>query len=113
MSHKPSATQLGKTVPWVLMADKKGAGASLPLCMPKPGPFHCFKTNPKIIGVPVMVYIRFPLSMRNVKDMLHGKGIVFGQVALQSLWDKLGPTLVASCADTDTKIPSYKINALH
>jgi hypothetical protein len=103
MSLKPSAPQLGHTIPWVLMADKKGAGASLPLCRSKPGPFHCFKTNPKIIGVPVMVYIGFPPSMRNVKDLLHGNAIVFGHVAHQSLWDKIGPLLVASCADTDTK----------
>ena len=39
-------------------------------------PFRYFKTSPEIIRLAVMMYIRFPLSLRNVEDLLH-EGEVF------------------------------------
>jgi putative transposase len=41
----------------------------------KPFPFRYFKTSPEIIRLAVMLYIRFPLSLRNVEDLLHERGI--------------------------------------
>ena len=38
-------------------------------------PFRYFKTSPEIIQLGVMMYIRFPLSLRNVEDLLHERGI--------------------------------------
>ena len=38
-------------------------------------PFRYFKTSPEIICLAVMMYIRFPLSLRNVEDLLHERGI--------------------------------------
>jgi len=32
-------------------------------------PFKWFKTSPEIIGLAVMLYARFPLSLRNVQDL--------------------------------------------
>lgn len=37
--------------------------------------FRYFKTSPEIIRLAVMLYIRFPLSLRNVEDLLHERGI--------------------------------------
>jgi putative transposase len=37
--------------------------------------FKYFKTLPKIIRLAVMYYIRYPLSFRQVKDILHERGI--------------------------------------
>ena len=34
-------------------------------------PFRYFKTSPEIIRLAVMLYVRFPLSLRNVEDLLH------------------------------------------
>ncbi len=34
-----------------------------------------FKTGPAIIRLAVMLYVRFPLSLRNVEDLLHERGI--------------------------------------
>ena len=42
--------------------------------MPK-NPFRYFKTSPEIIQLAVMMYVRFPLSLRNVEDLLHERGI--------------------------------------
>ncbi|MDG1417033.1 MAG: hypothetical protein P8P99_04470 [Maricaulis sp.] len=38
-------------------------------------PFNYFKTSHEIIRLAVMMYIRFPLSLRNVEDLLHERGI--------------------------------------
>ena len=37
--------------------------------------FKYFKTSPEIIRLAVMFYVRFPLSLRNVEDLLHERGI--------------------------------------
>jgi putative transposase len=42
--------------------------------MPPPrvpaNPFRYFKTSPEVIRLAVLLYARFPLSLRNVEDML-------------------------------------------
>ncbi len=43
--------------------------------MTRPASFKYFKTSPEIIRLAVMLYIRFPLSLRNVEDLLHERGI--------------------------------------
>ena len=43
--------------------------------MTKHSPFRYFKTSPEIIRLAVMMYVRFPLSLRNVEDLLHERGI--------------------------------------
>ena len=49
--------------------------------MTKPSLFRYFKTSPEIIRLAVMLYIRFPLSLRNVEDLLHERGTCTGLVA--------------------------------
>ena len=43
--------------------------------MTKPSPFRYFKTSPEVIRLAVMLYVRFPLSLRNVEDLLHERGV--------------------------------------
>jgi putative transposase len=43
--------------------------------MTQRSPFRYFKTSPEIIRLAVMLYIRFPLSLLNVEDLLHERGI--------------------------------------
>ena len=43
--------------------------------MTKPGPFKWFKTSPEIILPALMLYVRFPISLRNVEDLLHERGV--------------------------------------
>ena len=38
--------------------------------MTRRSPFRYFKTSPEIIRLAVMLYFRFPLSLRNVEDLL-------------------------------------------
>ena len=43
--------------------------------MTKPKAFRYFKTLPEIIRLAVMMYVQFPLSLRNVEDLLYERGI--------------------------------------
>ncbi len=54
--------------------------------MTKPGPFRYFKTSPQIIPLAVMLYIRFPLSLRNVVDLLHERGIEVSHETVRFRW---------------------------
>ena len=38
-------------------------------------PFRCLETLPEIIRIAITMYIRFPLSLRIVEDLLHERGI--------------------------------------
>ena len=43
--------------------------------MPNPVSFRYLKTSPEIIQLAVMLYVRFPLFLRNVEDLLHERGV--------------------------------------
>jgi putative transposase len=42
--------------------------------MTQPSPFTYFKDSPEVIRLAVMMYVRFPSSLRNVEDLLHERG---------------------------------------
>ena len=43
--------------------------------MIKSDPFKSFHSSPEVIRLAVMVYLRFPFSLRNVEYLLHERGI--------------------------------------
>ncbi|MFT5272959.1 MAG: putative transposase [bacterium] len=51
--------------------------------MTKRSPFRYFKTSPKIIRLAVVMYVRFPLSLRNVEDLLLERGI---DINYETVW---------------------------
>jgi len=59
--------------------------------MTKPDPFRYFKTSREIIRLAVMLYVRFPLSLRNVEDLLHERGIDVSHEAVRFWWHRFGP----------------------
>jgi len=59
--------------------------------MSKRSPFKYFKTSPEIIRLAVMMYLRFPLSLRNVEDLLHERGIDVSHEAIRFWWHRFGP----------------------
>ena len=63
--------------------------------MPKSSPFKYFKTGPEIIRLAVMLYVRFPLSLRNVEDLLHERGIDVSHETVRFWWDRFGPMFAA------------------
>ena len=38
-------------------------------------PFRYFNSSPEVIRLAVMMYVRFPLSLRQVEDLLFERGI--------------------------------------
>ena len=59
--------------------------------MTKRSPFRYFKTSPEVIRLAVMLYVRFPLSLRNVEDLLHERGIDVSHETVQFWWNRFGP----------------------
>ena len=53
-------------------------------------PFRYFKTSPEIIQLAVMMYVRFPLSLRNVEDLLHEHGIDICHESVRLWVDRFG-----------------------
>jgi putative transposase len=58
-------------------------------------PFRYFKTSPEIIRLAVMMYVRFPLSLRQVEDLLHERGIDVCHETVRAWWSRFGPTFAA------------------
>jgi putative transposase len=63
--------------------------------MIKHSPFRYFKTSPEIIRLAVMLYVRFPLSLRNVEDLLHERGIEISHETVRFWWNRFGPMFAA------------------
>ena len=58
--------------------------------MPNPVSFRYFKTSPEIIQLAVMLYVRFPLSLRNVEDLLHEHGLDVSYETVRYWWHRFG-----------------------
>jgi putative transposase len=58
-------------------------------------PFRYFKTSPEIIRLAVTMYVRFPLSLRQVEDLLHERGIDICHETVRAWWNRFGPTFAA------------------
>lgn len=54
--------------------------------------FGYFKTSPDIIRFAVMMYVRCPLSLRNVEDLLHQRGIDITHETVRSWWSRFVST---------------------
>ena len=66
--------------------------------MTKHSPFRYFMTSPEIIRLAVMMYIRFPLSLRNVEDLLREYGIHFGHEPLRYQSNRIAETASSGSA---------------
>jgi putative transposase len=58
-------------------------------------PFRYFKTSPEIIQLGVLMYVRFPLSLRNVEDLLHERGIDVCHESVRLWVDRFGTYFAA------------------
>jgi len=59
--------------------------------MSKRDPFKYFQSSPEIIRLAVMLYVRFPLSLRNVEDLLHERGVEISHETVRFWWNRFGP----------------------
>ena len=58
--------------------------------MLNPVSFRYFKTSPEIIQLAVMLYVRFPLSLRNVEDLVDEPGVDVSYESVRYWWHRFG-----------------------
>lgn len=67
--------------------------------MPRPrkpaNPFRYFHSSPEVIRLVVLMYVRFPLSLRNVEDLLFERGIDICHETVRLWWNRFGPMFAA------------------
>ena len=58
-------------------------------------PFRYFDSSPEVIRLVVMMYVRYPLSLRNVEDLLAQRGIDICHETVRLWWNRFGPMFAA------------------
>ena len=58
-------------------------------------PFRCFNSSPEVIRLTVMMYIRYPLSLRQVEDILFERGIDICHETVRFWWNRFGSMFAA------------------
>jgi putative transposase len=57
--------------------------------------FRCFNSSPEVIRLAVMMYIRYPLSLRQVEDLLFERGIDICHETVRFWWNRFAPIFAA------------------
>ena len=67
--------------------------------MPHPrkpaSPFRYFNSSPEVIRLAVMMYVKYPLSLRNVEGLLHERGVDVSYETVRHWWNRFGPMFSA------------------
>jgi putative transposase len=58
-------------------------------------PFRYFNSSPEIIRLAVMMFVKYPLSLRNVEDLLSERGIDISHETVRFWWNRFGPIFAA------------------
>jgi putative transposase len=58
-------------------------------------PFRYFNSSPEVIRSAVLMYVRYPLSLRQVEDLLIERGIDISHETVRFWWNRFGPTFAA------------------
>jgi putative transposase len=71
-------------------------------------PFRYFNSSPEVIRLVVMMYVRYPLSLRNVEDLLAERGIDISHETVRFWWNRFGPIFAAEIRKRRiTRIPGF------
>ena len=54
-------------------------------------PLRYFNSSPEVFRLVVLMYVRFPLSLRNVEDLLYERGIDICHETVRLWWNRFGP----------------------
>ena len=58
-------------------------------------PFRYFNSSPDVIRLVVLMYVKYPLSLRNVEDLLAERGIDISHETVRFWWNRFGPMFAA------------------
>ena len=70
-------------------------------------PFRYFNSSPEVIRLTVMMYIRYPLSLRQVEDVLFERGIGICHETVRLWWNRFGPMFAAEIRKRRVRDASY------
>ena len=70
-------------------------------------PFRYFNSSPEVIRLTVMMYIRYPLSLRQVEDLLFERGIDLCHETVRLWWNRFGPMFAAEIRKRRVQSHSY------
>ena len=62
-------------------------------------PFRYFNSSPEVIRLAVMMYVRYPLSLRQVEDLLFERGIDVCHETVRYWWNRFGPLFAGEIRD--------------
>src|SRR5471030_3540662 len=60
-----------------------------------PNPFRYFNSSPEVIRTAELMYVKYPLSLRNVEDLLAKRGIDISHETVRQWWNRFGPMFAA------------------
>src|SRR5579859_7123165 len=58
-------------------------------------PFRYFNSSPEVIRLTVLMYVRYPLSLRQVEELLAERGIDICHETARFWWNRFGPMFAA------------------
>jgi len=70
-------------------------------------PFRYFNSSPEVIRLTVMMYVRYPLSLRQVEDLLFERGIDLCHETVRLWWNRFGPIFAAEIRKRRVQSHSY------
>ena len=76
-------------------------------------PFRYFNSSPEVIRLAVMLYVRFPLSLRQVEDLLHERGIDVSYETVRYWWNRFGPLFSSEIRKRMVRHGSYSLWRWH
>lgn len=70
-------------------------------------PFRYFNSSPEVFRLTVMMYVRYPLSLRQVEDILYERGIDICHETVRFWWNRFGPMFAAEIRKRRVHSRSY------
>jgi hypothetical protein len=70
-------------------------------------PSRYFNSAPEVIRLTVMMYIRYPLSLRQVEDLLFERGIDICHETIRFWWNRFGPMFAKEIRKRRIQTRSY------
>ena len=76
-------------------------------------PFRYFNSSPEVIRFAVMLYVRYPLSLRQVEDILFERGVEICHETVRYWWNRFGPLFAAEIRTRRVRHGSYSLWRWH
>ena len=88
--------------------DEDRAG-SMPRARKPSSPCRYFNSSPEVIRLVVLMYVRFPLSLRNVENLLFERGIDICHETVRLWWNRFGPVFAGdNCRQRASRMRGFR-----